>query len=173
MLKPFQVAAHLQSGRIDFAFLSARQYLNVVEEFGELGHVIAVSDVLERQGLIVADANSDIHSFGDIAGERFSFGPTGDAVLDVKARATLQANGVSDDDIKKELLPIPNSSQHHISSAESAFEIAFGIGTHVGVIDKSEYEDYPDTGGSFLLRIFGKDNFRVLGETDEVRFQTI
>ncbi|NOX58634.1 MAG: phosphate/phosphite/phosphonate ABC transporter substrate-binding protein [Planctomycetes bacterium] len=172
-LKPFQVAAHLQSSRIDFAFLSAGQYLGLVEEFGDLGNVIAVSDVLERQGLIVAVSGSDIRSIKDIEGERFSFGPAGDPVLDVKTREILRANGISDDDIKKELLPIPNSFQHHLSSAESAFEIVYGIGTHVGVIDKSEYEDYPDTGGSFFLRTFSKNNFLVLAETQEVRFETI
>jgi len=172
-LKPFQVAAHLQSGRVDFAFLSARHYIDLSKEFGDLGSVIAVSSVLERQGLIVADAKSDVHSLKDIAGKRFSFGPAGDPVLDTKARETLIANGVDIATIKKEILPIPNTFQHHISSAESAYEIAYGIGTTVGVIEKSEYLDYPESDGSFLLRTFGKDNFRVLAETEPVRVDTI
>ncbi|GJM26782.1 MAG: hypothetical protein DHS20C16_31970 [Phycisphaerae bacterium] len=172
-LKPFQVAAHVQSGRVDFAFLSARQYIDLSKEFGDLGSVIAVSDVRERQGLIVADANSEIHSLKDISGKRFSFGPAGDPALDIKTRETLRANGVGIDTIKKEILPIPNTFQHHISSAESAYEIAYGIGTQVGVIEKSDYMDYPDSDGSFLLRTFGKDNFRVLAETDPVRVETI
>lgn len=172
-LKPFQVAAHLQSGRVDFAFLSAREYIDLSEEFGDLGSVIAVSDVLERQGLIVADAKSDIQSLKDIAGKRFSFGPAGDPVLDTKARESLVANGVAIESIKKEILPIPNTFQHHISSAESAYEIAYGLGTSVGVIEKSEYLDYPESDGSFLLRTFGKDNFRVLAQTEPVRVDTI
>ncbi len=172
-LKPFQVAAHLQSGRVDFAFLSAREYIDLSKEFGDLGSVIAVSDVLERQGLIVADAKSDIQSLKDIAGKRFSFGPAGDPVLDTKARETLVANGVAIESIKKEILPIPNTFQHHISSAESAYEIAYGLGTSVGVIEKSEYLDYPESDGSFLLRTFGKDNFRVLAQTEPVRVDTI
>jgi ABC-type phosphate/phosphonate transport system substrate-binding protein len=172
-LKPFQVAAHLQSGRIDFAFLSARQYIDLSKEFGDLGRVMAVSKVLERQGLIVADANSEIRSLKDIPGNRFSFGPAGDPILDAQARETLKANGVDVDTIKKEIIPIPNTFQHHISSAESAYEIAYGIGTSVGVIEKSEYLDYPESGGSFLLRTFGKDNFRVLAETDPVRVKSI
>ncbi len=172
-LKPFQVAAHLQSGRVDFAFVSARQFIDLSKEFGDLGSVIAVSDILERQGLIVADSNSEIKTLADIPGNRFSFGPAGDSVLDTKARETLMANGVGIDTIKKELLPIPNTFQHHISSAESAYEIAYGIGTSVGVIDKTEYLDYPESGGSFLLRTFGKDSFRVLAETDPVRVETI
>ncbi|HNO77436.1 MAG TPA: PhnD/SsuA/transferrin family substrate-binding protein [Phycisphaerae bacterium] len=172
-LKPFQVAAHLQSGRVDFAFLSAREYVDLSKEFGDLGTVIAVSDVLERQGLIVADAKSDIQSLKDIAGKRFSFGPAGDPVLDTKARETLVANGVEIDSIQKEILPIPNTFQHHISSAESAYEIAYGLGTSVGVIEKSEYLDYPESDGSFLLRTFGKDNFRVLAQTEPVRVDTI
>ena len=172
-LKPFQVAAPLQSGRVEFAFLSADDYVNLAKEFGDLGDVIAVSDVLERQGLIVAEAKSKIYSIADIPGHRFSFGPANDPVLDKGARNALLAEGVKADQIKKELLPIPNTFQHHISSAESAYEIAYGIGTHVGVIDKSEYEDYPESGGSFLLRTFSKDSFRILGETEKVRFDTI
>ncbi len=172
-LKPFQVAAHLQSGRVDFAFLSAREFVDLSKEFGDLGSVIAVSDVLERQGLIVADAKSKIKTLADIPGHRFSFGPAGDPVLDTKTRETLKSNGVAIKSIKKELLPIPNTFQHHVSSAESAYEIAYGIGTHVGVIEKSDYLDYPESGGSFLLRTFGKDSFRVLAETDPVRVETI
>ena len=172
-LKPFQIAAHLESGRIDFAFLDAKDYLDMTKEFGERGEIIALSDVEVRKGLIVANARSDIESIDDIKGKRFSFGPKEDPVLDLGAKQALEAAGLSLDDIAKELLPIPNTFQHHISSRESAYEIAYVIGTDVGVIESSEYESWPDTGGSFLLRTFGKDNFRVLGETAEYRVDTI
>ncbi len=54
-----------------------------------------------------------------------------------------------------------------------AFEVAYGLGTDAGVIDRADYEKYPDVGGSFLLRTFSKDDFRVLGETAEYSAQTI
>ena len=172
-LKPFQVAAHLQSGRLDFAILSASNYLKLSKEFGDVGQVIAISEVKTRQGIIVADARSDIHSLEDIRGHRFAFGPKGDVVLDEGAKRALEAAGIDLADIEKELLPVPNSYQYHISSREAAFEIAYGLGTPVGVIERSEYEAYPDSGGSFLLRTFGKDNFRILAETEPVCIKTI
>jgi len=172
-LEPFQVAAHLQSGRLDFAFLAADDYVKLTDEFGSLGKVIAVSEVRVRQGLIVARTYSDIKTLEDIRGHRFAFGPAGDPVLDTGARAALEAASVPVDSLQKELLPVPNSLQHHISSNETAYEIVYGLGTDVGVIEKSEYDAYPDRGGSFLTRTFSKANFRVLGETKSVRVETI
>ena len=85
-LEPFQVAAHLQSGRLQFAFLGANEYVALRDEFGPLGQVLAVSHVRERQGLIVTKASSDVRSLADLAGKRFAFGPMNDPVLDVAAK---------------------------------------------------------------------------------------
>jgi len=172
-LAAFQVAAHLQSGRIDFAFLAAEDYVKLADEFGSLGEIIAVSEVRTRRGLIVTKANSPVQSLADIRGRRFSFGPANDPVLSDAAKAALEAGGVPLDSLQKEVLPVPGSFQHHISSNESAFEIVHGLGTDAGVIEKSEYDAYPETGGSFLLRKFSKANFRVLGETAPLRVKTI
>jgi hypothetical protein len=172
-LAPFQVAAHLQSGRIDFAFLSAEDYVELTDEFGPLGKVIAVSVVRKRQGLIVTRVGSNIETLADIRGRRFAFGPMRDPVLNDATKAALETGGVPLDRIQRELLPVPGAFQHHISSNECAFEIVYGLGTDAGVIEKSEYDAYPDTGGNVLLRRFSKANFRVLGETAPVRVQTI
>ncbi len=172
-LKLFQLAAHLQSGRLDFAFFSADDYTELKKEFGQVGKVLAISKVSKRQGLIVARADSDVRSIEDIRGRRFAFGPRGDRVLFDAALAALEASGVKPEEIKKEILPIPNSYQYHISSAEAAFEVVYGLGTEVGVIDAADYEEYPDSGGSFLLRSFGKDNFRILVRTKEISEETI
>lgn len=178
-LKPFQIAAHIQSGRLQFAMLGAADYLGASKEFGSFGEVIGISKVKTRQGLIVARAKSDVQSFADIKGKRFAFGPIGDAVLDVAAKEALVANGVPLDDIQREVLPVPTAFQHHISSNEAAYEVVWGLGTElglgteVGVIEREEYDAMPESGGSLLLRTFGKDNFRVLGETKVVRIDTI
>ena len=172
-LKLFQLAAHLQSGRLDFAFFSAEDYAELQKEFGQVGQVLAISKVSKRQGLIVARAESEVQSMEDIRGRRFAFGPRGDKVLFDAALSVLESSGVKAEEIKKEILPIPNSYQYHISSAEAAFEVVYGLGTDVGVIEASEYEEYPDSGGSFLLRSFGKDNFRVLARTQEISAETI
>jgi ABC-type phosphate/phosphonate transport system substrate-binding protein len=172
-LKPFQAAAHLMSGRVDFACFGAADFVHMEEQYGEIGEVIAVTEILLRRGLIVANVYSDINELSQIRGQRFSFGPRGDPVLDLAAKATLAEAGILPDDLKKEMLPIPNSLQYHLSANESAFEVVYGLGTSVGVIEEADYESYPPSGGNVLLRKFAKDNFRVLAKTAPHRVETI
>jgi len=172
-LKPFQIAAHVQSGRLQFALLGAGDYLDTSEEFGSYGRIVAISEVRTRQGLIVASAKSDITSIEDLRGKRFAFGPRGDTVLDVAAKEAIVSAGVELSDIRRELLPVPNAFQHHISSREAAFEVVWGFGTNAGVIERDAYDKFPKSGGSLLLRTFGMDNFRILGETPVLRIDTI
>ena len=179
-MKPFQIAANLKSGRLDFGFMSQADFTESSADVGAFGNVLAVSELAHRQGLIVANANSNIMSIPEISGKRFSFGPQGDPVLDVAAKDALQAAGLPIESIAKELVGLSkdtlisvNSSQHHISSDESAYEIAYLIGTDAGVVEASDYEQWPEKGGSLLLRTFSKDQFRVLGKTESVVVNTI
>jgi ABC-type phosphate/phosphonate transport system substrate-binding protein len=194
---PFQIAAHLQSGRLQYALVSESDHAAMLDELkaqevlpdtptpsdaapaeppeGPAWTVIATGEVLVRRGLIVASAKSEIQSISQIAGKRFAFGPKGDAVLDAGAMRALEAGGVGKEAIAKELLPIiPNLDflQYHISSSEAAKEVVYGIGTPAGVIEESEYEAYPATGGRLLPLRFAKDNFRILGRTEPVRSET-
>ncbi len=164
--KVFQVASHLQYGRIDFAFLTDEQYDELVSECKDC-RVIARAKRSSESGLFVARADSDIQALTDISGRRFAFGPPGDAVLHYAATAALDDAGVSQDAIRRELIP-PNSLQYHMNSQEVAKEVAFGT-TPVGVISRAEFESYPDTGGRFIPLRFSKDQFRVLGETSPIR----
>jgi ABC-type phosphate/phosphonate transport system substrate-binding protein len=172
-LEPFQIAAHLHSGRLDFALLPAKDYLAVEGDIADAAKVIAMSQAQARQGLIVVRASSSIQSIPDLKGRRFAFGPAGDQVLDIATKQALTAGGLKPDELFKELLPVPNTFQHHISANESAYEVVYGIGTEAGVIEKSDYDAYPQRGGSLLLRTFSKENFRVLGQTDPVQIETI
>jgi ABC-type phosphate/phosphonate transport system substrate-binding protein len=178
-LKPFQVAAHLASGRIQIGMLPAADYLELIKdeelaEGGTLGEVLALSEAGERRGLVVASAKSGIQSVADIKGRRFAFGPKGDPVLHEAALACLEREGLAVDDIAREIVPIPGSLQFHISSAEAAKEVVYGFGvgkerTEAGVIEEWDYEDFPETGGRLLPLIrFSKDQFRVLARTDPV-----
>ncbi len=161
-LKPFQVAAHLESGRLDFALLTDAQLEEVKKDSKEF-ELVARAKLAGRTGLIVSKADSDIQSIKDVAGQRFSFGPRGDAVYHYATLAALQEQGITINDIQKEIIPI-QTLQYHISAAESAKEIAFGL-TTVGVIDKDEYEALSDTGATLLPPRPAKDQFRVLGAT--------
>jgi ABC-type phosphate/phosphonate transport system substrate-binding protein len=177
-LEPFQVAAHLRSGRIQFAWLSAADYLELLKD-GELGNALALSEGGARRGLIVASAKSDVRSLADIKSRRFAFGPKDDPVLHLGALKTLGTAGVTADDVAKELLPIPGTLQFHISSAEAAKEVVYGLNlgglsTAAGVIDESEYMSYPETGGRLLpLPTFSKDQFSILARTEPVKIETI
>jgi ABC-type phosphate/phosphonate transport system substrate-binding protein len=168
-MKPFQIAAHLRSGRLQFAMLSVCEYAEACKD-GPIGETLAVAEPTTQQGLIVTAADSDIQSVSDLKGKRFSFGPRNDAALHYGALAALERAGITIDDIAKELLP-PGSLQHHISSYESAKEIAYGVAgikTPAGVIDKAEYEALPDTGGKMINPIapsLSKDQFRILAQT--------
>jgi hypothetical protein len=141
---------------------------------------VAFSEPARRQGLIVCRTTADIKSLQDIKGRRFSFGPPGDPVLDAAAKETLIEAGVPLDELIREWLALDAqtgvtvySQQYHISSRESAFSIVYGLLTEVGVIEAAEYEAYPETGGSLLLRQFAKEDFRVLGRTRVVRMDSL
>ncbi len=166
-LKPFQVAAQMTSGRLDFAMLSAAQ-LEEMRADADVANVIAYADAQDRTGLVVASAKSDITSVADIADQRFAFGPRGDPVLHYGAAKLLDDAGVPLERIQRELVPIA-ALQYHISSFEAAKEIVYGL-TPVGVILRSEYDRYPDTGGQLIPTSFSKDQLRVLGETAPVNF---
>ncbi len=173
-LEPFQIAAHLQSGRIEYALVSEEDYKTMTAQ-GPVGQVLASAVPLTRCGLIVASAKSDVHRLAEIKGKRFAFGPKDDPVLAVATLHVLETAGITKEDFQKELIPIiPNLDrlQYHISSYEAAKEIVYGLGTEVGVIEEAEYESFPETGGRLLPLKFAKDDFRVLGRTATIRAET-
>ncbi len=177
-MEPFQIAAHLRSGRLDFGWLPAVDYLEMLKD-GELGPVLALSEGGVRRGLIVTAAGSSVQNIGDLKQRRFAFGPKGDAVLDVAAREALLKAGVSEADLAKELLPLPGSLQYHVSSEEAAKEVIYGLNlghlaTAAGVIEEAEYMGYAETGGRLLpLPRFSKDQFRILGRTEPMPVHTV
>ncbi len=166
-LKDFQLAAQLESGRLDFALLTHGQYKQLKEQ-ADTVDAIAYADVPDKTGLLVASADSGIRSISDVAGHRFAFGPHGDPILHHGAAAALEAAGVTLSDITREIVPI-YQLQYHISSREAAKEVVYGL-TPAGVIAKSDYEQYPESGGRFFPLSFSRDQFRVLGETKPVDF---
>ncbi len=165
-MTPFQVAAHLQSGRLDFAMLSPEAYVEACKE-GHIGEIVATAEPSDRRGVIVARADSKIESLAQIKGQRFAFGPHGDAALHYGVLAVLSEAGIAPKDLGLEVLPV-GALQHHISSTESAKEVAYGLGTPAGVMDAAEFDKLPDTGGRMINPLapsFSKDQFRELART--------
>jgi ABC-type phosphate/phosphonate transport system substrate-binding protein len=176
-LQPFQLAAHLESGRLQFAWLPAADYLLLYKE-GEIGKVLLISQGATRRGLIVTAATSKVQSIGDLKNRRFAFGPKDDAVLHTGALVVLEEGGITKDDIAKEVLPVPGQLQHHLSSKDVAKEVVYGLavgelGTGGGVIEEAEYLALPETGGKLLpLPSYSKDQFRILGRTKPIAVAT-
>jgi len=172
-LKPFQIGFHLtdETGRLQFALVSAEDYLAMVEE-QPVGPVVALSQARHRQGVVVARANSEITETSDLKGERFAFGPSDDPVLHDATVAYLAEAGVPTSDLKT---LIPDQLQFHISSREAAKEVAYGLGTNAGVIEAEEFDAYPASGGRWIpfAETFSKDQFRELGRTPATRIDTI
>jgi ABC-type phosphate/phosphonate transport system substrate-binding protein len=170
-LRPFQVRLQMDFNRLDFAMVSTGA---LVSQFAnsDVAEVIACPISADhgstRQGVILASAKSELKSVADLKGQRFAFGPRGDAVLHLAAMRALQDAGVGPDDIKKELLPVPGALQHHLSGQEAAKAAVYEEGTAACVVEEHEYEKWPETGGKLLTGKVSKDQVRVIGHTPEV-----
>lgn len=170
-LKPFQIEFHLrQSGRLHFALMTAEHYIQSSES-GPVGEVLALSVARKRQGVIVANAKSNIDDIQALKGKPFAFGPKDDPVLHQATVAYLAEAGVSTSDLAA---LIPGCLQFHINSREAAKEVAYGL-TSAGVIEAEEFDAYPATGGRWVpfVETFSRDQFRELGRTPPVREKTM
>ncbi len=175
-LKLFQIANHLGTGRCHFALVSGDAYRSLRAQ-GVPVTVLLEPRTLRRQGLIVASAESDIHSIEDLAGRRFAFGPRKDPVLFYNTLEVLDRAGIAPSDLQQELVitGFDGSLQNHASSRDAAREIVYGLGTDAGVIESNEYAAFPESGGQGvpLLYTFSKDQFRGLGKTDVIEAITL
>ncbi len=179
-LKPFQIKAHLEDGRLQFALVGAAEAGEVLSP-GDGPQVVAVpvfrEDGRQRRGVILASAKSSIREIADLKGKRFSFGPAGHPTLHLGALKTLAKGGVKVTDLHRELtpLPVPLPSpipglmlQHHFNSFESAKAIVYELGTEAGVVDEVDYNSWPQTGGTFIPTTFSRDQVRILARTEAV-----
>ena len=172
-LRPFQIKAHLESGRLQFAMVQPEQVGEILEKAG-VGRVIATPEFEEganqARALLVVSSESEIESIDELRGKRIAFGPIGDAVTHIAALKMLAANGIAKDDIPRELLPIPGMLRHHLNSFETGRAVIYekDLGISGGFVLEREYESWPDTGGSLLLLRNAKDQLRVLGKTEVV-----
>ncbi len=176
LLTPFQIAHLFESKRCDFALVSVEEYQELIRE-GASARIIARSEPFRRQGILVADARSDIRSLEDLRGRAFAFGPRTDPVLFFKTLAVLDEAGISPSDLKQEIVltGFDGALQHHRDSRQAAREIVYGLRAQAGVVEASAYEGYPATGGRWipLACTFSKDQFIVLDRTEPVEAVTL
>ncbi|MBN1490983.1 MAG: PhnD/SsuA/transferrin family substrate-binding protein [Phycisphaerae bacterium] len=160
-LTPYQMRVHLGNGRLVLAMVDAPQYAHIA---GGNNHILLATAVnafnaTERVGLIVTRADSEIQTLADLKGKRFDFGPKDDPLLDTVALAALAEAGITRDDLEKSILF--NDLFRHINSYEVAKAVAYE-NVAGGIIDEADYAKMPDKGGTILLGLVSKDQFRVL-----------
>jgi len=176
LLTPFQIAHLFQAQRCDFALVSAAEYQELNRE-GAPAHIIARAEPFRRQGILVADANSEIRSLEDLRGKAFAFGPRTDPVLFYKTLEVLDKAGISPSDLRQEIVltGFDGSLQHHRSSRQTAREVVYGLRAQAGVVEAAVFETYPPTGGRWfpLAYTFSKDQFIELARTDPVEAITL
>jgi hypothetical protein len=176
LLKPFQIAYYFQNGLCDFALTSEDEYVEISEE-GVESAVVALAEPYRRQGLLVTRSDSDIQSLEDVRNKRFAFGPRTDPILFYKTLEVLDEAGISPSDLKHEtvLTGFDGALQNHRTSKLAAYELIYGGNAAAAVVEASEFEAYPDTGGRWLPigYTFSKDQFRILGRTGVSQSVTI
>jgi ABC-type phosphate/phosphonate transport system substrate-binding protein len=170
--QPFQISGQLNRGYLDFAILSATDYVQVGgDNCILLAKPINTLGQTSRYGLIIAKKDSKVQTVADLKGQRFAFGPPGDATCDLAAQYCLMQAGIGPGDLQKELLPAPLAG-HHLNS----FEVAKAVANEpvaAGAVDEVAYSSWPEKGVPIIkatpiagvLQLVSKDQFRVIGKT--------
>lgn len=164
LMTPRQIRVHLGTGRLKFAMLKAADYAEIAAAGNSRILAVPINErgTTIRRGLVITGAKSPIRSVTDLKGLRFHFMPRGD-VLNEGARGVLQDAGIGERDTDRGVLGL-GFDTYHISSLEVAKSVVIE-GRAAGVIDASDYERWPQKGGSVSLLVPSQDEVRVLAET--------
>jgi ABC-type phosphate/phosphonate transport system substrate-binding protein len=174
VLKPEQIHTHLSTGHVQFAFVDAEDEATVLAD--NVATVVA-RPVFEpgpptSTAVFVVAPDSPIEGLKDLAGKRVAFGPPNHPAMHWGALEAIEAAGVKEADLAKQIVPIPGSLQFHFNSIESAKAALFKIEADVGVIDEADYLKWPETGGNVLSSAFSisfsRDQVKVIGKTEPI-----
>lgn len=174
VLNPEQIHAHLSTGHVQFAFIDEADEAAIMQD--NVATVVA-RPVFEpapptSTALFVVAPDSPIETLKDLAGKRVAFGPPNHPALHWGALKALEAAGVNEADLAKQVVPIPGSLQFHISSIESAKAALFKVEADAGVIDEEDYMSWPESGGnvvaSALAISISRDQLKVIGKSEPI-----
>jgi ABC-type phosphate/phosphonate transport system substrate-binding protein len=174
VLVPAQIHAHLASGYIQFAFVDEGDDEDVLAD--DVGVIIAkpvfAGPPPTCTGLFVVPEDSAMQSLSDLKGKRIAFGPPNHPALHWAALGALKAQGVTEEDLAKQLLPIPGSLQFHLNSLEAAKAALLKIEADAAVVDEAEFMRWPESGGNLLTSALSisisRDQLKVIGRTEPV-----
>jgi ABC-type phosphate/phosphonate transport system substrate-binding protein len=167
LMMPRQIRVHLglEDNRIQFAMLSPGDYAEISKD--ETHKIVAIPinshGQTYRRGLIIVGKDSPIRTLAEIKAQRFHFMP-GENPLNDAALGTLMEGGLTRKDISEGFFGLDT---HHINSLEVAKSVVFE-NMAAGVIDEADYQEWPESGGSFVLLKPSKDQVRVIGQTVKV-----
>jgi ABC-type phosphate/phosphonate transport system substrate-binding protein len=163
---PRSIRAHLGTGRMQFAMVSASDYAEITAR--PVWQIVAVpvnvKGTTQHCGLIVVKADSAIKDLSELKGKRFAFGPRNDPILHTGAMQLLAKAGISQKDIPGEVLP---PYGYHLNSYESAKAVLFE-GVPAAVVDELDFESWPPKTNILTTLSVCQSGFRIIGRTDPV-----
>ncbi len=138
---PFQCELYLSGGFCQFAFVPPTVYARLADR-GRFPVLAASADLRgrrERPALLIVRSDSEIESVADLRGKVVAFGPSIDGRTCVAALDLLERNGVTRDDLKKELLPLPGSLKHIAEGRALVRSVSSGS-SDAGFLDQADWE---------------------------------
>lgn len=165
---PFQLDFHLNNGFCQFAFVSPVVYAGLAdrERFPVLAVATDVRGRTARPAFLVVRADSAVQSVQELRGARVAFGPADDGRTHAAALEMLGRHGVSRDDLKKELLPIPGLWLKHLSDGEAVADSVWNGSSDAGFIDQADWERMFESGDK--TDALSSGDFRILARTRAV-----
>lgn len=142
---PLLLEPQLGIGWQQFAIVSPAQYaaLGKPDDFQVVAVGGASAENACRPAYFVVSAGSSIQNLRETRDSLIAFGPAEDSRLFLAAALSLDDEGISRGDLKRQVLPVPGSLMHHVNSAEAAKAVLSGA-AGVAVVDSSWYEALPD-----------------------------
>lgn len=168
---PFQMTGLLKEGFYQFAVLTPLQYAQLGER--ERFPVVAIpADAAgrkERYAVIVVAPNSSAQTPADLRGKVFAFGPAGDPVAHHAAIAALRTAGLGENDIQKELVPLPGLK--HMPNGRGVAQSVIAGSSDAGFVDVADWESFPESAVGDIEP--AKSKLRVIGRTPAVPLRLI
>ncbi len=161
---PFQIEFGLSNGFHDFAVVSPAVYaaMSDRQRFTAIAASADLRGRVERPAVLIVKAGSPIQKVEELRGKTVAFGRSGDSRTFHAGLNMLVRSGVSRDDLKKDVLPVPGSLRHKSDDAAVAQSVLSGE-SDAGFVDEAWWETL--SAQSARAESLGRDKFRAIART--------
>jgi ABC-type phosphate/phosphonate transport system substrate-binding protein len=161
---PLLLEPGLSSNWQQLAILSPQQFatLSSPDKFTVLAVASAVSPNGAEPGVLITKAVGGAADVASLKGQRVAFGPPDSARLNAAARAFLRDAGVREEDLKREILPVPGSLLTFPDSASVGRAVLDGEAI-AGFVNESYLQGLSETPAG--ADVAARSQFRILGRT--------